>query len=121
MNTARRRKVTASLAAVGLMFVLIHVMHPDGLDGMAWSVFLGEDTRFASDYSALGFARIRQGMDHTAVRRLVGNPLQVRIDELGGESWLYTDSPSGSNFRVRTVTFDANGIVASRYAEFYVD
>lgn len=116
-----RKRLLIALCGLTALLLAAHALAFDGIIGFAWSVALPDDTVFAAGYSAIGFLRVHSKMSRDEVRGLLGDPLQVRTDEEHREFWLYARSPKGSNFRVRTVIFGADGLVVQRMSEFYVD
>jgi hypothetical protein len=112
--------------AVTLLGATMQLYFPEGLVGLGWSLlFAGRsETRFAPGYSWSAFRHVRVGMTRDEVRSLLGQPLRVqtaRYDTLYYENWVYSESPVSRSYHARTVIFDANGRVAQRVAEFYVD
>jgi hypothetical protein len=94
----------------------------DGWPGDLWALEFGDDTEFASGYSAFGFWSVRPGMTTGEVTALLG-PALVRFpvrEQPGEEWWRWTRSPHGSSYRLREILF-RQGRVVEKYSEFYVD
>lgn len=116
-----QKRITIVAVVLSGALAATHVLSFDGLGGIGWSLCLPDDTTFAPMYSALGFLRVHAKMNREEVRGLLGEPFQIRVDDAQREYWLYARSASGTNYRVRTVVFGADGLVVQRISEFYVD
>lgn len=90
----------------------------DGLEGLRGGLG-GEDTVYASGYSALAFQKIRIGSTRDEVRALLGPPLYGRKGiDFDYEIW--SRSPGDTNFRRRTLEY-SDDVVVEIVAEFYHD
>lgn len=96
----------------------------DGVEGLLWGLFWGEDTAYAAGYTDAGFRQVTVGMTRTQVHNLLGPPLQrwsFAPDIHGadnGERWSH--SPGDDSYRIRVVRYRGN-VVVRKQTEFYVD
>ncbi len=109
----------AGLVALAGLIAGLHGFLIDGLEGLALTVLLGEDTEYAAGYSDTRWRQVRPGMTRSEVRALLGEPLsQWPISGGTGERW--TRSPGDTHYRCRVVIYDGD-LVTRKHAEFYVD
>jgi outer membrane protein assembly factor BamE (lipoprotein component of BamABCDE complex) len=126
---AELHAVTQRLAAaVFVMLVLVLVaaqwLIPDGLQGSAQALVLGDTGTYAAGYSDRGFRAVRLGMTQAEVLSLLGEPLTKRLltdSRAGFEFWNYTTSPTNTNFRTRAFVFDPDGRVREKWAVYWRD
>ena len=119
LTRASRKIVIAGTVATIVLLLTVHCLTLDGLDGFVFKSLTPDDTQFASNYSALGFWRVRNGMTPQQVKSLAGPPLQA-YPVAGGYGWSWSRSPHDSNYRLRVVIFVA-GRVFEKFNEYYVD
>lgn len=121
MSTATTRKLTRGIVALVFMGLSTHLLLLDGLDGFLASLIFKPSTHFAPGYSWLAFRRVQPGMSRDEVVKLLGEPMEVHDTPTQGTSWLYSKSPTGSHYSLRTVAFSNSGVVADVVHEYYVD
>jgi hypothetical protein len=119
-----RDHLVAALAAfviVGSSSALLW-LDPEPIPQRFWSLFLGDNTVYASGYSALAFRRVRTGMSMDEVRTLLGAPSRSWEPEFQrGATWWYSQPVPKGNFHQRIVLFGTDSKVESTWAEYYVD
>jgi outer membrane protein assembly factor BamE (lipoprotein component of BamABCDE complex) len=122
----RRTKLTAAILSPVVFATVVEAVSLDGAvdEALALINFLvgqREDTLYAPRYSYLGFRAVKPGMTKDEVRSLLGEPLGTGRQYLNGdEIWWYSESPSSSNFRVRSVS-SLRGVVSERTSMFMPD
>jgi len=94
----------------------------DGLDGLFWSLGFKEDTVYSPKYSDNAFKQINIGMSEAEVKRLLGEPIETYPPDKwrDSKSLRYSHSPGDTHYRIRNINVK-DGIVISKYSEFYVD
>lgn len=81
---------------------------------------MGEDTEYARAYSEQKFIALEVGATEAEVLRELGEPLWRTDYPPAPRTWVYSQSPSRSNYRVRAVHF-IDGKVSEKAAYFYGD
>ena len=128
------KKRTYLLLTVFILVVIDFCVNPDrimldGFTGEIAGLFLKTDTVFSSGYSHYKFNRLKTGMSETEVIDIIGPPLaewrqyennRFHPDKQQYITYLYSQSPSSINYRLRQVSFD-RGRVAELKAYFYFD
>ena len=102
----------------------------DGRDGLLSGLVVGEDTLYASGYSARAFGEVTVGMPREQVHSLLGAPLDSwtidsgEVHHSAKRSWdlaeRWSRSPGDTHYRQRKVFYRADR-VAVIVAEFYFD
>lgn len=121
-----RAKLTTALLALVLFAAIVEVVSLDGLGDELLAIMnrlagRREDTVYAPGYSYWGFRSVEPGMTKAEVRALLGEPLGMgRLYVNGDEIWWYSESPSSSDFRVRSVSF-SRGAVTEKTSTFMPD
>jgi hypothetical protein len=67
---------------------------------------------------------VRVGDTEEKVRQALGEPLRIRTGVYDGKRltyWMYTISPTKSDFHERWIIFGEDGRVKERVSEFYLD
>ena len=118
--------------SLGAMYISLGAMHTyclDGLDGLIFGWLFQEDTVYATGYSNRGFRQVKVGMDPDEVRKILGEPLDIRTDpyalrsragEVSDECWAYSRSPTHQHYRQRLVCF-RNGFVSVKQSSYWID
>ena len=117
-----------AVMAIGVPAVWLTAFPPlDGVVGMAFRLFSSHDTVYSKNYSDSAFGRVRVGTTKEEVRKQLGEPYEIRTDGYGTRGvagvtcWSYSHSPGDTNYCIRLVCFDSNGVVAWKHAEFWLD
>jgi hypothetical protein len=124
-NTTRRRLHLYRIIVIVLLIILFLLTIGFGINGPSMndtvlSIMFSHDTIYTNGYTERAWLNIRSGMQGSEVRALLGPPFKT-LDYPGGlEAWLYTKSPSGSDYWKRVVLL-RDGIVMGLDGGFYDD
>ncbi|HYG23355.1 MAG TPA: outer membrane protein assembly factor BamE [Verrucomicrobiae bacterium] len=86
-----------------------------------YTVLLGTDTAWAKDYRESNFARVKVGMTHQEVRKIMGDPVTHPNPDHADIYWSYTWSPRGTHYHQRGFLFSPSGSVTQVVKGFYFD
>jgi hypothetical protein len=84
-------------------------------------MFWSEDTVYAPQYTEAAFESVAVGWDRALVKERLGEPLARDRTFEGGEWWSYTKSAETGYYYVRSVRFDAGGLVVEKATQFHED
>lgn len=98
------------------------VLHYTPTDSF-YSVLLGweTDTSWRKNYRERNFAKVKIGMTHEEVRKLMGDPAPNLNPDEADIYWGYTWSPSGTHYHQRGFLFSPSGSVTQVVKGFYFD
>jgi hypothetical protein len=112
--------VAAALLCLFIALCAALILPGDPWADVALAQLLGHDTRYAAGYSESGWRKLRRGMTTREVEAILGPALKKIHYERDHEIWSYTDSPRGSDYWRRAVSF--RGDVADEFVGgFYLD
>lgn len=129
----RQKLMLAVLPILG--FAILHHCSPDGLQGIACRILVGDDAIFGSRYTERGFRQIRNDRSLDQVITALGDPIEIwmrdeefhRWTNLAEVTWTtndyalqYSVSPKDSSYTRRVVEIQ-EGKVTGKIAEFYLD
>ena len=111
---------------VGLVGLLIagaaFVYFSEELRESLLSWLYSEETVFAAGYSPSGWNGVKVGDRRERVVAALGEPLEKREGADGRIRYFYsTQGPSDSNYRMRILVVDREGVVREKKMGFYLD
>ena len=118
LRRKRRAAIVILVAAPLLSIAWYQATRIDSV--MSW--LYPDDTVYSSGFSRVAFRELSTGIDQSTVHRLLGEPLQRRVDA-GRECWHYSRHGSQfENYWNFIVIFDTSTErVVEKFREFYVD
>ncbi len=98
------------------------VLHYTPADSF-YSVLLGldTDTGWVKGYRESNFAKVKIGMTHDEVRKIMGDPIPSPNSDNEAVYWAYTWSPSSTHYHQRGFLFSPSGCVTQTVRGFYFD
>lgn len=82
----------------------------------------GARTTYSKGFSDSAFSSASCGDSRDSIREKVGDPLEVRKVEDGGEYWTYSkQTTTTSDFELRALIFDNGGMLKKKLCEHYTD
>jgi hypothetical protein len=124
-NTKRHQLYLYRIMAIMLfrclfLATIIFGIYGPSVNDTVLSILFSHDTIYTQGYTERAWLSIRRGMRGSEVKALIGPPLKT-LDYAGGlEAWLYSMSPSGSDYWMRAVLLQG-GTVVGLDAGFYTD
>ncbi len=78
-------------------------------------------TEYAPGYTESAFLAVQIGDSRERVIELLGEPLRVHEWDTIGETLIYSRSPTGKHFRLRTISINSEGYVRQVHRIFWFD
>ena len=117
---SRRLVVTVGLLGLFINVCLVLLAPGDPWCDVIISQVFGHDTRYAAGYSEGRWRGLRRGMTSSEVETMIGPPLSTMRYEGDHEVWWYSESPRGSDYWKRAVSF-RGGAAEEFIGGFYLD
>ena len=117
---SRRLLVTVALLCLFTTVCLVLLAPGDPWCDVIVSHVFGHDTRYTAGYSEGKWRRLRAGMTTSEVETRIGPPLRKLQYDGHQQVWWYSESPSGSDYWKRAVSF-RSGYAEQFIGGFYLD
>lgn len=120
ITTDMKKKVIIPIL-LGTALLSLHFYSLDGVHGNMMSLIFNPDTEYSEGYSDKAFRKIEVGQKKEDVIQLLGEPISSSQPKKKTREVLwYSHSPSGGDYRLRTVTI-IDGRVSAVTNSYYVD